>query len=197
MPVLAGHLDNFTKDANIKAALVLLEQVGAQEVFDNLEEGSVKIAFYDLSAIASNYANHFAINSVDSFGNRFILINTKFLKASPEEIACLIAHESFHKLDVATYEEEYTATKKEAYYWSLLKNRSKTYQNSALLSRLDNLSNLRSASVAGNNLIEQKINRSSFYREQLAESSAMAESTPEVSTDIEILPTFGSLIAAR
>ena len=197
MPVLAGHLDNFTQDTTIKSALVLLENVGAREVFDNLQEISAKIEFYDLSAIAPNYANHFAINSVDSFGNRYILINTKYKNASPEEIACLIAHESCHKQAVATYEEEYTATKTEAYYWSRLKNRAKTYKNSALLSRLNNLSDLRSASTANSNLIERKINNSNFYRNQLADSPART-STPEVSTEeVVVLPTFGSLIAAR
>ena len=180
MPALASYADNFTRDTNIKNALVLLEQVGATEVFENLEENSVKIVFYDLSNISYSYMKHFAVNSVDSFGNRYILINSKFKNASPEELACIIAHESFHKLKVATYEEEYLATQKEAYYWGLLKDKTKTYNNSELLSRLDNLSNLKLASTENKNLIQEKINKSSFYKKQLATNS---------------LPSFSSLMA--
>lgn len=186
LPVCAGHVDSFTHDTEIKEALVLLENAGAKEVFDNLEENTVKIAFYDLTQISYGYMNHFAVNTVDSFGNRYILINSKFKNASPEEIACIIAHESFHKLNVATYEEEYTATKKEAYYWSILKDNSKTYKNSALLERLDNLAELRTASTEQKNLIEEKINKSDFYKAQLA--SATVTTTP--------LPNF-EMLAVR
>jgi hypothetical protein len=168
MPAFAGYVDNFTRDNHIKEALVLLENNGAAEVFENLEENSVKIAFYDLSQISYGYMNHFAVNSVDTFGNRYILINTKYKNATPEELACIIAHESFHKLKVATYEEEYTATQKEAHYWSILKVKGKEYKSSPLLARLDNLNNLRLASTKEKNLIQEKINKSPFYKKQLA-----------------------------
>ena len=168
MPAFAGYVDNFTRDSHIKEALVLLENNGAAEVFENLEENSVKIAFYDLSQISYGYMNHFAVNSVDTFGNRYILINTKYKNATPEELACIIAHESFHKLKVATYEEEYTATQKEAHYWGLLKDKNKTYVNSELLTRLENLSQLKLASTEKKNLIKEKINKSTFYKRQLA-----------------------------
>ena len=167
-PAFAAYVDNFTRDVNIKPALILLEKAGAQEVFDNLEENSVKIAFYDLHQISYRYMNQFAINSVDSFGNRYILINSKFAKASPEEIACLIAHESFHKSSVATLEEETIATQKEAYYWNLLRDNEKSYTPSALLARLNNLVILDTASDTDRNLIKEKISKSNFYREQLA-----------------------------
>lgn len=194
LPVFAGYLDNFTKDSDVKAALTLLQNAGAQEVFSNLEQTSAKIAFYDLSQLSGSYMNHFAINGIDSFGNRFILINTKFRNATPEEIACLIAHESFHKSDVATYDEEYTATKKEAYYWNILKRQGKVYRNSELLARLENLSRLRTASTSDRNLIEQKINSSNFYRNQLASAG---QSAAMVSVPSVVLPTFDSLISAR
>ena len=67
MPVFAGYVDNFTRDSHIREALVLLENNGASEVFDNLEENSVKIAFYDLSQISFGYMNHFAVNTVIVF----------------------------------------------------------------------------------------------------------------------------------
>ena len=168
MPVFAGYVDNFTSDVRIKNALVMLENAGANEVFENLEENSVKIVFYDLSQIAYSYNRHFAVNSVDSFGNRYILIHSKYRNASPEELACIIAHESFHKLKVATYEEEYTATQKEAHYWGLLKDKNKTYVNSELLTRLENLFQLKLASTEQKNLIKEKINKSTFYKRQLA-----------------------------
>lgn len=168
MPVFAGYVDNFTSDYRIKNALVMLENAGANEVFDNLEENSVKIVFYDLSQISYSYNKHFAVNSVDSFGNRYILIHTRYRNASPEELACIIAHESFHKLKVATYEEEYLATQKEAHYWDLLKDKKKNYTNSDLLTRLDNLSQLKLASTEQKNLIKEKINKSTFYKRQLA-----------------------------
>ncbi len=186
VPAFAGYIDNFTKDNDIKAALVLLKNANAQEVFDNLEENSVKIAFYDLSQIDYRYMNQFAVNSIDSFGNRFILINSKYKNASPEEIACIIAHESFHKLAVATFEEECTATNKEAYYWGILKQANKQYKDSKLLSRLNNLSQLKVSSTDTRNLIDEKINNSSFYKEQLATTS---ENTVK-------LPTF-DMIAVR
>ena len=176
----ASHIDNFTTSTEIKNALVLLEQIGADEVFANLEENSVKIAFYDLTQIEYSYMNHFAVNTVDTFGNRYILINSKYRNASPEELACIIAHESFHKSNVATYEEEYLATEKEAYYWNILKNRNKTYTNSELLSRLNNLSNLRSVSKDNRNLIKEKIDNNNFYKKQLA---------------VNTLPSFSSLLA--
>ncbi|MCR5266661.1 MAG: hypothetical protein K6E29_08750 [Cyanobacteria bacterium RUI128] len=168
MPTFAAYVDNFSRDCDIKNALVLLENVGANEVFQNLEENSVKITFYDLSQVSYKYMNHFAINTIDSFGNRYILINTKYKKASPEELACIIAHESFHKLKVATLEEETLATQKEAMYWNLLKKHHKDYAPSALLTRLNSLVQLDKDSTANRNLIRERISNSEFYREQLA-----------------------------
>ena len=168
VPAFASYVDTFTRDTDIKDALVLLENAGAQEVFDNLEENSVKIAFYDLSQISYSYKDHFAVNSEDSMGNRYILLNSKYKNASKEELACIIAHESFHKLKVATLEEETLATEKEAYYWSLLKDENKDYEYSPLLARLDRLVALSDASDSDHNLIQEKIKRNSFYRQQLA-----------------------------
>ena len=167
-PVMAAHFDNYTRDAEIQSALSLLKNAGADEVFENLNENSVKIAFYDLSLLSGDYSRHFAINTVDSFGNRYIFINTKFRNVSTEELACLIAHESFHKLSVATVEEEALATNKEAFYWNKLKNKNKIYNQSELLTRLENLSDLRRASDIHHDFILEKISNSSFYRQQLA-----------------------------
>ena len=39
-------MNHFTNDFKVSDALVLLERAGADEVFDNLQENSVKIMFY-------------------------------------------------------------------------------------------------------------------------------------------------------
>ncbi len=167
-PAFASYVDNFSKDTKIQEALVLLEQAGAKEVFTNLESNAVKVSFYDLSQISYNYVSHFAINTIDSFGNRHILINTRYKDASVEELACLIAHESCHVMAVATVEEETTATRTEARYWNLLKDKNKAYEQSALLDRLNGLAELEKASTDKKDLIEEKISNSAFYIEQLA-----------------------------
>lgn len=164
----AWNVRSFSDDYDIQSALKLLKQIGADEVFENLQENSVKIIFYDLSMINFSYSKHFAINSVDSWGDRYILINSKFRNASREELACLIAHESFHKGKVATMSEETLATRKEAYYWSILKVPGKRYTQSSLTNRLNKLASLYEESTEANNLIEQRIQNSKFYQEQLA-----------------------------
>lgn len=167
-PAFAAQFDKYTKDTEIKAALTILFDIGADEVFNNLDENSVHIAFYDLSVLSADYQNHFAINTVDSFGNRYIFISTRFKGVSSEELACLIVHESFHKSEIATLEEETLATSKEAEYWSKLKKPYKRYNHSRLLARLDNLSELKIKTNSGKDFIMEKICNSSFYRQQLA-----------------------------
>ncbi|MCD8377382.1 MAG: hypothetical protein LUB59_01190 [Candidatus Gastranaerophilales bacterium] len=165
------NIKNFSQDDDIRAALRLLKNIGAEEVFVNLQENSVKIIFYDLSLIDFSYRNHFAVNSIDNWGERYILINSKFRNASKEEIACLIAHESFHKSKRATMEEETLATQKEAYYWSILKVPGKLYADTSLGKRLNKLVCLYNDSTEETNLIEKKILNSKFYQSQLAVTS--------------------------
>ena len=167
----AWNVRYFSQDEDIRAALKLLDRIGADEVFENLQENSVKIIFYDLSMINFSYHKHYAISSVDNWGCRYILINSKFRNASKEELACLIAHESFHKSKRATVSEETLATQKEAYYWSILKVPGKIYKESPLTNRLDRLAYLYNDSTADNNLIERRIQNSKFYQNQLAVTS--------------------------
>lgn len=166
--VLAMNLNRFTEDAKIKSALEMLDDIGAEEIFDNLMENSVKIRFYDLGQISYSYKNHFAMNTVDDWGNRIILINTKYQKAPTEQIACLIAHESCHKAKVATLEEETRATRKEAQYWTVLKNRYISYEETPLTNRLNSLVNLEHSSTVDHDYIQERISNSSFYQNQLA-----------------------------
>ena len=123
--------------------------------------------FYDLSQINFTYCNHFAMNTTDNWGNRYILINSKFKNAPTEQIACLIAHESCHKGKVATLAEETTATRTEAKYWTVLKKRNIAYANTELTERLNNLVNLERVSTVNHDYIQDKISNNSFYKEQL------------------------------
>ena len=162
------NVRSFSKDDDIISALKLLKNIGAEEVFNNLQDNSVKIMFFDLSMINYNYRNHFAINSIDNWGDRYILINSKYRSSSKEEIACLIAHESYHKSKKATMNEEILATEKEAYYWSILKVPGKYYPQSPLSNRLNKLVCQYNDSTDSYNLIEKRIRNSKFYQEQLA-----------------------------
>ena len=166
--VSAMNMKSFSSDSKIIEALSMLDDIGAQEIFNNLQENSVKIMFYDLSQISFNYHNHFAINSTDTWGNRYILINTKYKNAPTEQIACLIAHESCHKAKAATLAEETKATRTEAQYWMILKRHNVNYQNTALLTRLNSLVNLEHSSTVSHDYIQDRISNSKFYQSQLA-----------------------------
>lgn len=168
LPANAYNMNHFTQDIKVTAALELLDKVGADEIFDNLQANSVKIVFYDLSLMSYDYRYHYAINGINNFGDRYILINTRYRKCSTEEIACLIAHESCHKAKVATLAEETLATQTEAKYWLKLKNPNKIYEDNDLKNRLDNLAYLYSHSDKNNNRIEERIANSEFYRNQFS-----------------------------
>ncbi|MCD8377566.1 MAG: hypothetical protein LUB59_02120 [Candidatus Gastranaerophilales bacterium] len=166
--VSAINVKYFSEDIKIREALTMLDNAGAKEVFDNLQENSVKILFYDLSQLSYEYKNHFATNSTDVWGNRYILINAKYKNAPAEQIACLIAHESCHKGKAATLEEETTATRKEAQYWIILKKHNIAYADTKLTARLNGLTNLEHSSTVSHDCIQEKISNSTFYRNQLA-----------------------------
>ena len=158
----AYNLKSFTTDAKIMAAMELLEQSGDYDVFINLKKNSVKVKFYHLSM-----SNVYAANAYDEFGRRVILINSIYKDAPAEQIACLIAHESYHTARKATLEEETSATTKEASCWNKLKRVGKTYPETKLTKRLNKIANMHTASIEdGNNYIGDKIASSSFYRAQ-------------------------------
>lgn len=158
----AYNLKSFTSDAKIMSAMLLLEQNGEYDVFANLKKNAVKVKFYHLSM-----NNVYAANAYDEFGRRVILINSIYKDAPVEQIACLIAHESYHTARKATLEEETKATSKEASCWAKFKRNGVTYPQTKLTKRLDNIAGLHIASIQdGNNYIEDKIASSSFYRAQ-------------------------------
>jgi hypothetical protein len=158
----AYNLKSFTSDAKIMSAMQLLEQNGEYDVFANLKKNAVKVKFYHLSM-----NNVYAANAYDEFGRRVILINSMYKDAPVEQIACLIAHESYHTARKATLEEETKATSKEAACWAKFKRNGVTYPQTKLTKRLDNIVGLHIASIQdGNNYIEDKIASSGFYRSQ-------------------------------
>ncbi len=162
----AANVNSYSQDAKIRSALALLDKNGAVEVFDNLDFQKAQVMFYDFSLISFSQAKHYAMKAKNGNKN-YILINSRYKNAPVEAVACLIAHESFHKLPKATFEEEVTATTQEAAYWMKLGNKSKDYGDDPLVSRLNGLSDLYSASGGRNNLIKEKIANSSFYQTQL------------------------------
>lgn len=160
--VFAYNLKSFTSDAKIMTALQLLEQNAEYDVFANLKKNAVKIKFYHLSM-----SNVYAANAYDEFGRRVILINSIYKDAPVEQIACLIAHESYHTARKATLQEETAATSKEASCWVKFKKVGVSYPQTKLTKRLDKIAGLQIASVQdGNNYIEDKIASSSFYKAQ-------------------------------
>ena len=165
--VFAENLDKYSSDGRIQSALNLLNDTNAIEVFDNLKEQKVKIKFYDFSLMGFSYANVHAMKAL-SGSQKYILINSNYKNSPPEAIACLIVHESFHKLSKPTLEEEILCTTKEAIYWDKLQDETKNYdKNNVLIARLNRLSELHSASCENNDLIRDKIANSPFYQSQL------------------------------
>ena len=162
----AYNLNKMTDNQNILSALKVLEDNGQTTVLSRIERNKTKIMFYDLTLISFSYAKHYAVASKDEYGDNYILINSK-LKYSPKEaLACLIAHESVHELEHATYEEEVRATTTEANTWQLLKDKvSEKYDNDILVKRLNNLLLMK---TAGEDNIGNMIAKNSFYKEQLS-----------------------------
>lgn len=165
---LGYNVKHFSNDEKVLAALTVLNNLGADEVFDNLAEKGVTIQFCDFMMIDIESSKDFAISSLDSFGNRVILLNAAYKNSPKEAIACLIAHESFHKLNKATFAEEVQCTQKEAEYWNKLKHQVTSNVSNDLTKRLNNLETLYKASTPTSNKIADQIIHNSFYRNQLA-----------------------------
>lgn len=165
--VFAANMSKYTKDTKILSALKILEKIESLEIFSNLDEKKVKIIFYDFSNISFSYSNHYAMTSIDNFGDRYILINAKYQNAPIEAIACLIVHESYHKLNRATLEEEVRATQAEAEFWAKVKPAELEMENK-LVMRLNKLETLYKNSTKQTNLIQEEIENNTFYQKQLA-----------------------------
>lgn len=162
----AYRATDFSSDAKIVAAINLLDQAGETDVLKSLQRYAVRISFENMASIGVT-SKAFAVSTYNQYGSRVIMINSMYKNAPVEQIACLIAHESCHTKRVADLEEETIATQKEAATWIRLKSESKVYPETRLTARLDKLSGMYMASSQGNNLIQNKIANSGFYRTQL------------------------------
>ncbi len=162
----AYRASSFSSDAKIIAAIQLLEKSGDTDVLRNLQRYGMRVKFNDLTMVM-NGSNAFAVSTYNDFGTKVIMINSKYKNAPVEQIACLIAHESYHTGYSADLEEETMATEKEAACWKRLKSNTKSYPDNRLTRRLDKLAGLYTASSQDNNLVEQKIANNGFYRAQL------------------------------
>lgn len=163
----AYNLNSMTDDSKIMAALKVLNDNNQTATLTRIEKSKAKIIFYDLTLISFSYAKHYAVASVDEYGDNYILINSN-LKSSPKEaLACLIAHESVHQLPTATFDEEVLATTTEARTWMLLKDKvsDAQYSNDRLVKRLNNLVSMEEKDK---NLIAKAISENSFYQNQLS-----------------------------
>ena len=162
----AYDLNKMTDNQTILSALKTLENNNQTDVLARIEKNNVQIMFYDLTLISLSYAKHYAVASTDENGDNYILINSNLINSPKEALACLIAHESVHELQHATYEEEVKATTTEAQTWELLKDGvSAKYNNDVLVKRLNTLLLIKGA---GQNNIAKAIAQNSFYKEQLS-----------------------------
>lgn len=161
----AYDIKEMSDNTKLLSALKILEENKQTDVLERLNKHKIKIIFYDLSLISYAYSKHYALASTDEYGDNYILINSNLSTSPKEALACLIAHESVHELDHATYEEEVKATTTEAQTWLILKDKvSSKYENDILVKRLNNLLTMHEN---GNNLIAKAISNNTFYQKQL------------------------------
>ena len=159
--------ERYSTDPKIIAALNLLKEKRAEEIFDNLDILNAEVKFYDFELLGYEYRKHYAINTKKN-GKTVIAVNTRYKDSPVEAIASLIVHESFHKLGTATLEEEVLCTMMEARYWRMLKVPGKSYDDEdVLVFKLDNWASMYLATTKDYNPIRTKISNSAFYKERL------------------------------
>ena len=143
--VFAMDFSQVTTDSKITKALKALERVHSFDVlnkvmYDNTSRRPVKIMFYSLATLSPKYAEAHALATGLDDGTAYILIDSRHRNASPEEIACLIAHEITHQLAVTTMEEEIRAWTNEAQQWIKFKSENPDLKTSGeLTNRLNRL----------------------------------------------------------
>lgn len=144
-------INRLTQEDSIRNALDLYCPL---EVYDNLlETGMTNISFASLSKCV------FATKGIDSLGNPVIKISDKYQNSHPLALACLITHESYHKLNTPTLEEEILCTTREANLWRNY-NYGAVYEDDELTKRLNYL-------LKNIDSIPDIIRDSSFYKDKL------------------------------
>lgn len=124
----------YSSDENIQAAVKLLDEYTLKILSDN----NIKIAWHQLGLIGDKEV---FVGKGKDFYNEYILLNSKYMSAPPEQLACLITHESCHRNTTANEQEEILALSLEGGTWKQLKQ-NKEYKETSLYKRLEALSEL-------------------------------------------------------
>lgn len=136
-------------NAKIVAALNALESINRRDVIailygHNATKKPIRILFRDLAMYG--YKDCEALTVPTRNNGLIIYINSEHRGASPECIACLIAHESQHHTFTNTKQEELRAWISETQAWNELVKRNKTLvvSNEPLAKRENYIAKIRS-----------------------------------------------------
>lgn len=133
---------------------------------DNLSKKPIKIMFYDLSTMGSDFESMDAVackkKNSDSI---YILINQIHESAPTEALASLLAHETIHQDDNSSIQEEITGWTNEAKAWMSYKATNSKLNNidsdnCPLVQRLNTIEEMYSASSSN---IARKVTSISGY----------------------------------
>ena len=119
--VFAQDFSKISTNAKITSALTSLESINRRDVIailkgNNATRKPIRVMFRDLSIFG--YEDTEAITAKTKSGGLVIYISSEHRGASPECIACLIAHESQHHTFTNTKAEELRAWISEAQAWN-------------------------------------------------------------------------------
>ena len=129
----AQDYSKITTKPQLIAALDSLESINRRDVIAilngrNATRRPIRVMFRDLRVLG--YDDCEAVTMRTREGGLIIYINAQHKGASPECIACLLAHESQHHTFTNTKAEELRAWISEAQAWNEFSKRNKELQNS-------------------------------------------------------------------
>lgn len=142
-------------NAKIVSALNTLERINRRDVIAilygrNATRQPIRVMFRDLSVYGCSDCEALTLKTKSN--GLVIYINSEHKGASPEGIACLIAHESQHHTYTNSKMEELRAWVSESQAWNEMvkRNKSLAYSTEPLAKRENYIANLRAKSgVAG------------------------------------------------
>lgn len=111
-----------TREARLVQALALLNGTSASDTVDLIVERPIRIIFKRLKDMDERLENYDAISYLGFNGQLMIYINDKHLKAPPEALAAIIAHEAIHHDAHNSLREEVAGWSREALIWHELKS---------------------------------------------------------------------------
>ena len=144
----AGDYSNISNNAKIIQAMAALEGIGRRDVIAilsgrNATRRPIRVMFRDFAMFG--YQDCEAITVKTKAGGLVIYINQEHKSASPECIACLLAHESQHHTFTNSKAEELRAWISETQAWNELVKRNKqlALSNEPLAKRENYIAKLR------------------------------------------------------